>query len=226
MSKFQRESSKSTGSWLSAQIKFKGDVVGCLPILKDGTVEIANDKVIKVSRKNVPDNLFEGKHVIKLSEDKKTILLFKPYTGQHPGKFVEFSHRENESSIPQTETGQYGPYLVCYPIFEIVDGPYKGCKTSYKVPYMFKEGSDGITKFSATKGKFLEQAEEFLDTVIGDFDPPQWPDSGNLLPGLQKLALRSNRTVGLVFKKGWIVTLVELENSGDNPPWKKTPDVE
>ncbi len=227
MSKFKRSSS-GFGDWMSVQVKFKGEKVGCLPILEDGTVDDKN--VTVVSRKNVPDNLFEGKHVIQLSEDKKNIKAFKPYTGQHPAKFIKFGSKEGEPPAPKAKHGEYGEYLVFYPIFEITDGAYKGCNVSYQVAYKFQEGENGLTEFAGTKGRFLEGLEEFLDTVIGQFDPPKWSD--NLLPLFQKMALRANRTVGIVFKKGFVATLVELDRpakkskkTDDNdPPW--TPDEE
>jgi len=232
MSKFDRSSSKSYGSWMAAQIKFRGDKIGCCPILKDGTILTDNKSVVAVSRKNVPDNLtkeFDEKYmVIKLSEDKRTIESFKPYSGQHPAKFIKFGGREGETATPRTEKGEFGPYQVCYAVFEIVDGPYKGCTTSHQVPYLFEEGNDERAKFNVSKGKFLERTEEFLDTVIGEFDPPKFSD--NLLPLFQKMALRANKTVGLVFKKGFVVTLVELDQpkkskkADSEPPW--TPDEE
>lgn len=224
MSKFKKSSSGAFGNWGAFLVKFKGDKVGCCPILDDGTVETSNDKVVAISKKNVPDNLFEGKHVVQLSEDKKSIKAFKPYSGQHPAKFQKFSAKEGETPAPKTKSGEYGPYNVFYPVFEITDGPYKGCLASMELMYKFQEGDDGTTEFNGTKGARLEQLEEFLDTVIGDFEPPKWTD--NLLPGFQKMALRANRTVGLVFKKGWIVTLVELESNSNTPPWKQKPDAE
>lgn len=222
MSKFRKGSTGGFGNWMAVRTKFKEDKVGCIPISDEGTEDI--NSVIVVSKKNVPETLFEGRHVIQLSEDKKTITAFKPYSGQHPAKFVKFGSKEGETAVPKVKHGEYGDYLVFYPIFEIVDGQYKGCNVSYQVAYKFQEGDDGLTEFAGTKGKFLEQLEEFLDTVIGQFDPPKWSD--NLLPLFQKMALRASRTVGIVFKKGFVATLVELENSGDNPPWKKTPDTE
>ncbi len=227
MSKFKRSSS-GFGDWMSVQVKFKGEKVGCLPILEDGTVDDKN--VTVVSRKNVPDDLFEGKHNIQLSEDKRSIKSFRPYSGQHPAKFVKFAAKEGEDPTPKARIADYGTYLVFYPIFEIVNGEYKGCITSYQLSYKFQEGEDGKTEFAGTKGKYLEQLEEFLDTVIGEFDPPLFSD--NLLPRFEKMALRAARTVGLVHKKGRIVTLVELDQpakkskkaENDDPPW--TPDEE
>lgn len=225
MSKFRKGSTGGFGNWMAVQVKFREDIVGCCPITDDGTVLTDGKSVIKVSKKNVPNNLFEGKHVIQLAEDKKSIKAFKPYSGQHPAKFIKFSSREDETAVPQTKHGEYGDYLVFFPIFEITGGPYKGCNASYQVAYKFQEGDDGVAEFAGTKGKFLEQLEEFLDTVIGSFDPPKFSD--NLLPIFQKMASRADKSIGLVFKKGWIVTLVELEgNGGDAPPWKQTADKE
>lgn len=221
MSKFRKSSSGSYGNWGAFRVKFKGDKVGCIPISEEGTED--TNSVTVVSKANAPDNLFEGRHVLQLSEDKKSIKAFKPYSGQHPAKFQKFSAKEGEQPAPKTKSGEYGPYNVFYPIFEITDGPYKGCNVSYQVAYKFQEGDDGLTEFAGTKGKFLEQLEEFLDTVIGDFDPPKWSD--NLLPLFQKMALRANRAVGIVFKRGFVATLVELEN-GNTPPWKQKPDTE
>lgn len=224
MSKLRKGSTGGFGDWLPALVKFRENIVGCCPITDEGTVLTDSKSVIQVSRKNVPDNLFEGKHLIQLSDDRKSIKAFRPYSGQHPAKFLKFGGKEGETPVPKTKHGDYGDYLVFYPIFEIVDGKYKGCNVSYQVAYKFQEGDDGITEFAGTKGKFLEQLEEFLDTVIGQFDPPKWTD--NLLPMFQKMALRSGRTVGIVFKNGRVATLVELEDSGNNPPWKQKPDVE
>lgn len=233
MSKFKR-STNGFGSWGAYQVKFKKDdkgrviKIGCLPILEDGTADDVH--VVVIPPANIPENLFEGRHVLQLSEDKKSIQAFKPYAGQHEARFLKFSGKEGEVPTPKIKSGEYGDYQVFYPVYEITSGAYKGCNASQELMYKFQPGDDGLTEFKGTKGARLEQLEEFLDTVIGSFDPPKWPDSGNLLPIFDKMANRSKRKIGLVFKKGWIVTLVELDGNsstgGSNPPWKQEPDKE
>lgn len=224
MSKFKNISGGSYGDWVSALVKFKGDIVGCCPILEDGTVLTDNKSVITLNKKNCPSSLFEGKHVIQLSEDKKTLVAFRPYSGVHPAVFTRFSSKKDQDPAPKTRTSKTGQdYQTFTPLFEIVDGTYKGTKdVPYTLYYNFAPDENGITAFKGGAKKL----SEFLDYTIGLFDPPPWPNSGNLLPGLQNLASRSHKTVGLVFKMGRVDGLVELENSGDNPPWKKTPDAE
>jgi hypothetical protein len=222
----------SYGEWINAQIKFKGDKVGCLPILDDGTILTENKDVIAVLKNNTPENLFEGKHSVKLSQDKKSVLDFNPYNGQYPARFLKFGGKEGEAPSPKTLTGDFGDYRVFYVIYEIFEGQYKSCHPMQELIYKFQPGEDGIVEYSFKKPTIRsDQLKEFCDTVLPKFDALHWPDSGNLLPLFEKMALKANKNVGLVFKKGWIVTLVELDQpthkskkDDSEPPW--TPDEE
>lgn len=232
MSKFKTMSGGNYGDWTPALVRFKEDKVGICPITEDGTVLTDNKNVIVVSKKNCPSNLFEGKHVVQLSEDKKSITTFHPYSGIHPAKFTRFTNKKDQPPAPKTNVSRKNgeEFQTFTSLFEIVDGAYKGATDIlYTLYYNFTPDEQGITAFKGG-GKGTQKLKEFLDYIgLSDLDPPPWPDSGNILPGLQRLAQRSaqaGKTVGLVFKNGFVDTLVELESSGNTPPWKKPPDAE
>ena len=233
MSKFQRSKGGFSSNWGTFQVKFQGKKVGCCPILEDGTVLTDNEHVIVVLKDDVPDTLFEGKHKLRLSENKKTILSFKPINGQYPTRFVEFSHKEGQPPMPKSKQSSFNDdeeYEVFTALYEITDGQYKGCIVSQELVYRFEPNltvNPPVAKFKGYKGTRLDQLEEFLDVVIGEFDPPQWPNSNNILPFLQKLALNRSKKIALIMKDGWIKTLIELDQptkksnkkADSKPPW-------
>lgn len=224
MSKFRKGSSGTYGDWITAVVQISPDKskVRYVRILDDGTEETDKDtgKVVAtiIPRKNAPDGIFPGKHVVQLSQDEKSIVNFRPFAGQFPAKFSRFGGKEGEVPVPKQKQGKYGIFLVFTPLFEIVDGPYKGVTVSYQLMYVFQEGDNGLTEFSSY-GERAKQTEEFLDTVIGIFDPPKFTD--NLLPLFHKMAKKADKTVGLIIKKGFVDGLVELTTG-----WKQTPDME
>ena len=230
MSKFRKISTGgSYGDWLTAKVQLKPDKVRIVPLEDDGTEDIAN--AVVVARKNVPENLFEGKHNVKLAEDKKSIVGFSPYSGQYPAKFIGFASKKDEPPAPKSNTSPKtgGTYLTFTPRFEIVDGDYKGVEVAKRLYYNFME-VDNTVALRGT-GKSTEEVEEFFDSVIGQFDPPPWRD--NILPGLQKLAFQAKRTILLTFKKGFIIAIEAMEGTAkpnpkkdDNPPWEQEPDTE
>ena len=218
MSKFRKSSNSTYGDWITAivQIGTKTEQVRYIPVLDDGTEDTANAVVIP--KKNAPANIFSGKHVIQLSQDKKGIANFRPYNGQVPAKFSRFAGKEDEAPTPKQKQGKFGPYLVFTPLFDVIGGPYKGITVSYQLIYPFQEGDDGLTEFSSY-GDRAQQTEEFLDATIGVFDPPKFTD--NLLPLFYKMAKKADKSVGLIFNKGFVDSIVEL-----NAGWQQMPDTE
>ena len=231
MSKFNKKSGGNFGGdWISARVKIKQDkkLIGVIPVLEDGEEDFKN--VIEIPLKDAPENIFEGRHSVQLTEDRKGIAKFHPYSGQFIGKFVKFAGKQDELPAPKANTARKSgkTFYTFTPIFEIVDGPYKGTDAPYFLYYNFDEDSDGKAMLLGG-GDSTKKVEEFLDYTIGLFDPPQW--SANLLPLFQKMALRADRHVSLIFKKGFIDTLVELDQpakkskkADSEPPW--TPDEE
>lgn len=208
MGKFKRVASGSFGEWIAGKLMVDRKEHKAAKLLPFD----ADVKSILFSLSDIPDDIRSGDWVVQVSEDKKTIISFRPYNAQLTVKFSKFPAREGEAPTPKSKKGKGGSeYLTFCPLLVVTKGAYKGIDIPYPLYYNFVEGKneDGksVVDLRGT-GKGTDQVEEFLDvTGISDYAPLKWSD--NLLPMFEKMAHKKDREFDVVLKKGWIAVVME-----------------
>lgn len=185
---------------------------------KDGGIKFQlkdEDKIWTIESKNVPDEYktMSGVFAITVSEDKSKLFRMYPHQGSFKCKFVGFVAQEGKDPEPRVKTGKFGTYQTAIASLKIIDGIYTGMIIPYILSFNL-EDMDGITAIKGG-GKAAKKFADFLD-AIGCWEEVI-PFSENILPTIQKRALKANKTVLVMVKEGWVDSAVreDAPNFGD-----------
>ena len=219
--------SGSFGEWVTAKVRKHPSRSGFVQLkIKD-----SNSPPLAISRKNVPDNFFPGLHQIRISDDKRKILSFRPYQGMYKVQFANFASRRDSKPAPklverENKEGQSYSYQQFVAILDVIDGKYKGCTIPHVLRYNFKKAAqeiDGEEKEvvglpQSGKGRHADALIEFMD-IFGAWVAGSIPASAldNLLPGLEKRLQHEARTPSVILKDGWIDTLYADRTPDEEP---------
>ena len=174
--------------------------------------------VIDVIREDAPDYMISGRQIVVLSGDNNKIFSAKPIGGSYFCKFIGFWSREGEPPVAkkvEARTGTSGagkPYkipehLEFTALFEIQSPKkWKKYQISNNLFYAFLEYEHGITMI---KGDGSQKLEDFLQVLGVDFGADDIPFSENVLPYVEKMLLKKDKTVVISLNnKGWVDTIV------------------
>jgi hypothetical protein len=206
MGKFNRVASGSFGEWIGGKLQVSQERKAAKLTPFDTDV-----KPIVFKLTDIPKNIRSGDLMVQVSEDKKSIVNFRPYNAQVSVKFSKFPAREGTAPVPKSKKGRGGSeYLTFCPLLIVTKGAYEGIDIPYPLYYNFIEGKDkdgkSVVDLRGT-GAGTDKVEEFLDvTGISDYAPLKWSD--NLLPMFEKMAHKKDREFDVVLKKGWIVVVM------------------
>lgn len=167
-----------------------------------------------LKRSECPEYLNPGEWFVLLTGDKSRMVNARPINGQFVGKVSKFATSgENNPPTPRTFKGDSWEYQYFVVLIEITQGDCAGAVIPYSLRYHFVETMDddgkNIAGIGHTKSKYTPPLEEFLE-LSGIVDFGAIPYEDNILPKLEKRALRANREFNLLLKGGWIDKLFPL----------------
>lgn len=138
-------------------------------------------------------------------EDEKKILFINPLSGEQQVKFVKFQAPEGSAPVWTEKQGKGGKtYREANPFFQIVEGNWKGCTVRGRLFDNFgADPEDGNTSiYFGSRGTSSQNLEDFCACVGYDYWEHEYNE--NLLPEIEKTALKNDNTFSLVLVNGWI----------------------
>jgi hypothetical protein len=152
---------------------------------------------------DAPKGLKDLKYNITMSQENDRIRYVKPVDGTYLCKFKEFAHKEGEQPIFKVvePTKWAGRHLEFTMVLKIVKGDYEGLDITRNLWYVFErwENTDEI-QFGGKGSKNLEDAFISLGLDLSVDAPPY---SENILPALQDILLKKDKTALAIVEKGF-----------------------
>lgn len=192
------------------------------------------ERTYAINRDNCPEYIGLAKNakdwMIQMSGDNHKMLSFRPAQGVFIVKTQSFSSKEGEEPVAKLKEvnfvrdGKQVNYSYEYftVILEIVDNEqFNGVTLPLILRYNFAEViKDGKSFVGFSMGgKYTQQLEEYM-LVAGLLEEKYHPMtySDNILPALQRLALREDRKFQVTVKDGWIIpgSLIPYDDAADN----------
>lgn len=180
-------------------------------------------------RSNCPGNLTPGYYSVRLNgkpKKEREMLSFYPADGVYTVQFSKFPSKEDEAPAPRTNSGKFGEYKTFMALVKIFGGDYSGCEIPVYLTYNFAPYPLDNGKYGLTYSKSIEKSDptKFLDTflgAIGVWDNGPLPYSDNVLPMLQKIALKKSAKFKVVLADGRAVSFRTDVMDDDNTAWKE-----
>jgi len=138
-------------------------------------------------------------------KDNDEIFSIRPVDGYFEVKFVGFPHKDGEPPVPKYMADWKYPDTVFFALLEIVGGldAAKGMTVSAMLPYRFDADEDGNVMYTKVSDRSnTVKTMEFMDLVGADKTPMKF--SENILPDIQRRALKSKTMFGIFLKNGYV----------------------
>lgn len=182
------------------------------------TVEPAEDgakpKVFVLEKENCPAYVRSGMFMVNVSGDGTKLYSLRPKEVVAKAKVKEFVAQKDKEPAPKTTQGKFGAYQTFTVSFQIVDGKFAGMEVPGSFPYDFVPGQEDIPgkgmqeTVSLKKKKDSKHNQRLVEllTVTGVIKQTL-PWKENLLPMLQRLMLKADKTFSIAVKEGWVDAL-------------------
>jgi hypothetical protein len=181
--------------------------------------EGAPNKTYTINKEDCPATVREGTFMVSLSADGKKMYGIRPVNGVFKLRFKEFPSKKDTDPAPVTKEakGQKGTfsYQTFTAVFTIEEGTFKGMEVPGYFSYNFEEttedipgrGPQSVAQISHPRSQFTKTLIDFL-TVTGLIQKTiPWKE--NLLPLLQRMILKENRSFSGGVKQGRVDSFFE-----------------
>jgi hypothetical protein len=203
-------------------------LVGDLKILKGGRVALlTEDGKYEFAAEDVaegvvlPDVGTTLKKVSCRTNGNVTVLYgFAPSRGTQIVRFKGFSHKKDEEPKPWIMAG--GPpsgkrkfYSEDKEMFtallDIIDGDFQNCEVGLSLPYIFKEGKDGMAVLDGGS-KTIEKIARFFELCGLSLEDEEFEFEDNMLPGLEEVLLEmaSDHVFQVEIEDGYVKNATDL----------------
>lgn len=179
----------------------------------------------KASQRLIKPNM-EGKRFrVRLNEDADGVETVTPVVGVFQAKLTGLGPKTKDGEyklikrVYKEGTEKENSHLEFFATYEITDGPFRGVELpAYYLHYKFEEDDEeeGFTRFNTAntpRASHLHKLIAWAETHGNILDAPvRWSDDGIILDQLEERALDEDRSVTLVFEKGYIKSVQPFEN--------------
>lgn len=189
-----------------------------------GTPARAIEKVAQTMNPNQFLRQLEGKIATKGVElsvwvpDNGYVGSLKPVSGTFQVKFTRVLSRDDKDKPIHvyksgTRTGRGGrSYEYEEDVFSVLlvveTGQHEGCAFTYRIHYMIRnDGSGWILDKSGRYGKQFFEFFMYHGIDLRTINPERFPDPSNLLPQLEKKAVKANKLLVIEVENGWVEKL-------------------